>query len=163
MRELRPPNERSGFAFSVDDFPEADRLEDLDSVGGYAQDVFAELSSAVVFRETAADLTTGALDRAIPRVFGLTGETTLDAVFRGTRQILGERGVELIVLIEDLTRFQGVDRSLIDALLEPPVQDGRRALCDLRAAFAVTSGYFARFLETFASRRAVRRFRVRPR
>ena len=79
---VRPPNERSGFVFSVDDFPEADRLEDLGRVGGYAQDIFAELSSAVVFRETAADLTTGALDRAIPRVFGLTGETTLDAVFR---------------------------------------------------------------------------------
>jgi hypothetical protein len=149
---VRPLSERSGFAFSVEDFPEADRLGDFERIGGFAQDAFAHLSSARVFRETAADLSTGALDRAIPRVFGLTGETTLDSVFRETRRILGQRGMELVVLIEDLTRFQGVDRSLVDALLEPPIQDGARVLCDLRAAVAVTSGYFARFLDTFASR-----------
>ncbi len=149
---VRPVEERSGFAFTMEDFPEPDRLDDFEKIGGYAARAFSEVSSAPVFRQAAAALVTDALERAIPRVFGLTGEITLDAVFRETRRILGERGVELILLIEDLTRFQGVDRDLVDALLEPPFQDGRRVLCDLRAAVAVTTGYFGRFLDTFATR-----------
>jgi hypothetical protein len=149
---VRPVEERSGFAFTIEDFPEPDRLDDFDKIGGYAARAFSEVSSAPVFRQAAGALVTDALERAIPRVFGLTGEITLDAVFRETRRILGERGVELILLIEDLTRFQGVDRDLVYALLEPPFQDGRRVLCDLRAAVAVTTGYFGRFLDTFATR-----------
>jgi hypothetical protein len=149
---VRPVDERSGFAFTMEDFPEPDRLDDFEEIGGYAARAFSEVSSAPVFRQAAAALVTDALERAIPKVFGLTGEITLDSVFRETRRILGERGVELILLIEDLTRFQGVDRDLVDALLEPPFQDGRRVLCDLRAAVAVTTGYFGRFLDTFATR-----------
>jgi hypothetical protein len=151
---VRPVNERSGFAFTIEDFPEPDRLDEaeLGKIGGYAARAFSEVSSAPALRQAAAALVTDALERAIPRVFGLTGEITLDAVFRETRRVLADRGVELILLIEDLTRFQGVDRDLIDALLEPPFQDGRRVLCDLRAAVAVTTGYFGRFLDTFATR-----------
>jgi hypothetical protein len=149
---VRPVDEREGFAFTIHDFPEADRLPDFDRMGGYASDAFRRVVSSPSLREAAAEVVTAGLQRAIPRAFGLTGEVTLQAVFRETRRVLAEKDIELIVLVEDLTRFQGVDSELIDALLEPPIQDGNRVLCNLRAALAVTTGYFSRFHETVRTR-----------
>jgi hypothetical protein len=120
---IRPAEERSGFAFTSEDFPEPDRLEDIDEIGGFAKRMFREITSSPQLQEAAAEMVTTALQKAAPRVFGVTGETSLEAVFRETRRILGERDAELVVLIEDLARFQGVDRDLLDALLEPPIQE----------------------------------------
>ncbi|MEO7076703.1 MAG: hypothetical protein ABI068_15525, partial [Ktedonobacterales bacterium] len=60
-------------------------------------------------------------------------------------------GQTLILLIEDFATLQGVDTALLQALIEAP-GEGPNALCELRWAMAVTSGYYERLPDTVKSR-----------
>ncbi len=143
---------REGFIFSPDDLPDNDDLGPLRDLGVLTREAAREVHSSVDLEQAAADLASEAMTRAVPEVFGLTGEVTISQVFRKTRKMLLERGEELIVLIEDLTRLQGVDRELVNVLLDPIEEDGVQVLCDLRVAVAVTTGYYQRLDETFRNR-----------
>lgn len=102
--------------------------------------------------ETAARVLTEQLGPALQAVFGLEGTTTLRDVMLKTRRSLAEQGRELVLLIEDFTVLQGIQRDLLDALTEPPIQNGKRELCPIRVTLAVTSGYWDTLANTVATR-----------
>lgn len=143
---------REGFTFSPDDLPDNDDLGPLSELGVLTREAASEVHSSVDLEQAAADLASEAMTRAVPEVFGLTGKVTISQIFRKTRKMLLERGEELIILIEDLTRLQGVDRELVNVLLDPIDEDGVQVLCALRVAVAVTTGYYQRLDETFRTR-----------
>ncbi|WNG26293.1 hypothetical protein F0U62_21395 [Cystobacter fuscus] len=75
---------------------------------------------------------------------GLLGiqRNELQGKFLEVRRLLGKAGLRLVLLLEDITNLQGVDRQLIEALL-PNVQAEEHAdLCELVAVLGVTPGYY---------------------
>ena len=89
------------------------------------------------------------LNRAIGQVLNFTGERLI-GLLQDVRRHLREQGKELVLLVEDLARLQGLDLSLLEALIE----EGKEAngLCELRWAAAVTTGYYTRLQDTIHTR-----------
>jgi hypothetical protein len=88
---------------------------------------------------------------AIRQLLNLSGENLLELML-DVREALAEQRVELIILIEDFAKLQGIDRQLLEALLVRTHQEGRKPLCALRTALAVTTGYFQRLEDTVKMR-----------
>jgi hypothetical protein len=92
------------------------------------------------------------LGPALQRVFGLESGITLKDVMLRTRAMLAQQNSELVLLIEDFTVLQGIQRELLDAIIEPPVRRGHDELCGIRTTLAVTTGYFDTLAGTITSR-----------
>ena len=82
--------------------------------------------------------------------FSTSLATAWIGLLQDVRRHLREQGKELVLLVEDLARLQGLDLSLLEALIE----EGNEAngLCGLRWAAAVTTGYYTRLPDTIHTR-----------
>ena len=89
------------------------------------------------------------LNRAIVQVLNFSGDRLI-RLLQEVRRELSLRGKELVLLVEDLARLQGLDLSLLEALVEVGNEDN--GLCRLRWAAAVTSGYYTRLPNTVQTR-----------
>ena len=89
------------------------------------------------------------LNKAIGQVLNFTGDRLI-GLLQDVRRHLRRQGKELVLLVEDLARLQGLDLSLLEALID----EGNEAngLCDLRWAAAVTTGYYTRLPNTVHTR-----------
>ena len=76
----------------------------------------------------------------------------LTDLLREVRRALAREGRELVLLIEDVARLQGIDRQLLDGLLERPEDRSGEGLCPLRAVVGCTTGYFETLPNTFRTR-----------
>jgi len=96
----------------------------------------------------AAALVNRALDgAAIARAFSFSGDR-VTALMSELRRHLRREGRELVLLIEDFARLQGIDRALLQALLT----QGDESLCDIRWAIAATTGFFETVADTVYTR-----------
>jgi hypothetical protein len=86
----------------------------------------------------AVDLLNEALQRAVPMTIGLEAGSTLDDVFRDTRQLLRGEGAELILIFEDLALFGLIEDDLFNQFVLQPGD----SYCPLRVLFAVTDAKF---------------------
>lgn len=102
-------------------------------------------------RQLAIKLLNDCQDDAVTDVLGFTGEA-LVSLMADIRQHLGSQGKELVILFEDFARAEGIDRALLDSLMEQ--SDGAPGSpAKLRWAIAVTRGYFENsLLETHRAR-----------
>ena len=118
-------------------------------MGSYARDTCDFLRSNSKSQELAVSVINRNLDRAIGQVLNFTGDRLID-LLQDVRRHLREQGKELVLLVEDLARLQGLDLSLLEALIE----EGNEAngLCELRWAAAVTTGYYTRLPNTVHTR-----------
>ena len=91
----------------------------------------------------AVDILNRSLDLAISRTLSFSGDRLIGLMTKLRRHLRNE-GRELILLIEDFARLQGIDRALLQALLD----QGSDELCKLRWAIAVTTGFFETIAET---------------
>ena len=91
-----------------------------------------------------------ALDDAILSALALSGDE-LTRLLLQVRQALAEEGVELVLLIEDFAKLQGIDRPLLQGLLERGTEGGK-PLAPIRTALACTTGYYRRFVDTVRTR-----------
>ena len=89
------------------------------------------------------------LDRAIGNVMNFTGEQLI-RLLNDVRRHLRSNDQEMILLVEDLARLQGLDLSLLTALIDPGTAENE--LCTIRWAAAVTTGYYARVPDTVKTR-----------
>ena len=89
------------------------------------------------------------LDRAIGNVMNFTGEQLI-RLLNDVRRHLRSNDQELVLLVEDLARLQGLDLSLLAALIDPGTADN--GLCTIRWAAAVTTGYYSRIPDTVKTR-----------
>lgn len=60
------------------------------------------------------------LDEAIAQVLSL-GREDLQRLIREVRETLAEQGIELVLLIEDFAKLQGIDREVLEAVLARPL------------------------------------------
>ena len=114
-----------------------------------ARDTCDFLRSDADCQALAIDIINRNLDRAIGQVLDFTGDRLI-ALLQDVRRNLRKQGRELILLVEDLARLQGLDLSLLEALID----EGSKAngLCPLRWAAAVTTGYYSRLPDTVQTR-----------
>lgn len=93
------------------------------------------------------DILNRSLDLAISRTLSFSGDRLI-GLMTALRRHLRRQNRELILLIEDFARLQGIDRALLQALLD----QGNDELCKLRWAIAVTTGFFETIAETVYTR-----------
>ncbi|MDA8637289.1 hypothetical protein N9L49_01575 [Rhodospirillales bacterium] len=132
--------------FTIDDIPSdlddwmrpaAPTREFLQFLHGQDKRV-TEKAVAIINRHT---------DAAITRCLNLSGDHLVEIMTK-IRQSLKAAGKELILLIEDFARLQGLDRALLQSVLE----QGNDDICALRTAFACTTGFYGSLESTAQSR-----------
>lgn len=83
------------------------------------------------------------LDKATARTLSFSGDRIEELMGR-LRTHLKRQGKELILLIEEFARLQGIDRALLQAI----THHGDDNFCKMRTAIAVTTGFFESVAET---------------
>lgn len=137
------------FQFGIDDLPT--NVTGSHEAGKAAQDIYRDLVGSERLRRVAVDMLNEFLGSAMRDTFGIGGGRLFDVMME-VRRLLQRRGQELVLLIEDFAILQGIQSDLLDAIIEAPTRDGRRELCGIRAAIAVTSGYLKHLYETVQTR-----------
>jgi hypothetical protein len=126
---------------------------DLEDAGREARELYGQLRSSEELRVVAARMMTAELGPAVQRILGLTDQYSLKEIMTRARESLARDGVELILLLEDLAAIQGLQDELLEVLRAGARQGGKQVLCTVRAAFAVTDGYWLEHVpETFRER-----------
>ena len=114
-------------------------LADIAQAGESARTVLHQLAGQPSTRDLAAAMLNEQLEPAIASVFGIKG-TTITDIFLRLRKHFYDRGQRLLLLIEDFSIFQGIQRGVLDAITIIPGE--KDELCQLRTVMAVTTGYF---------------------
>ncbi len=125
--------------FSLGDLPL--NVLNLGKAGKQAQDFYSFLIGDEDTQKATVDWLNRHLDEAIAQVLSL-GREDLQRLMGEVRETLAEQGIELVLLIEDFAKLQGIDREVLEAVLARPQQAGGKHLCAIRTALACTTGYF---------------------
>ncbi|WP_066717806.1 MULTISPECIES: protein DpdH [Hyphomicrobiales] len=83
------------------------------------------------------------LERAVARTLSFSGDRVEELMTR-LRSYLKTQGKELVLLVEEFARLQGIDRPLLQAV----TSQGDDRQCKMRTAIAVTTGFFQSVAET---------------
>ncbi|MGV9251382.1 protein DpdH [Streptomyces sp. NPDC003697] len=114
-------------------------VDDVSKAGADAASVASALVSDASLRDLAAKMLNEQLGPAVSEVFGVGGDD-LKQLLVELRLDLHRQGLELLLLIEDFSIFQGIQGGLIDAITLLPTET--LDLCPMRVVMAVTTGYF---------------------
>lgn len=114
-------------------------VDDVSRAGTAAKTVASALTSGAEVREVAAKMLNEQLGPAVSQVFGIGGDD-LKNLLVDVRAEFRRQGLELLLLIEDFSIFQGIQGGLLDAITLIPTQDNN--ICPMRVVMAVTTGYF---------------------
>ncbi|MFE6333949.1 protein DpdH [Streptomyces sp. NPDC057798] len=147
-------NRRDGQAdrpegFSVSDLPLD--IRDIQSASGMAQRLLGTMSTRGDLQSIAVDLLNRHLESAIKSAANLGAGRLLDAMTQ-VREEYHRQGKEIVLLIEDFALIQGVQRDLLDAVVEAAHREGKTTLAPIRTLMAVTTGYFQSLDETALTR-----------
>lgn len=130
-------DKEEAFGFSADDLTMT--VDDTSRASAAASAVASALASDHGSREIAAKMLNEQLNPAVSQVFGIGGDDLKDLLVE-VRVELQRQNLELLLLIEDFSIFQGIQGGLLDAITLIPTQDN--GVCPMRVVMAVTSGYF---------------------
>lgn len=139
LADRRPGESDRPLEFAIDDLP-----LDIDNIresSGRAQKLLSMLTTRPELPAVAVALLNECLPAAVTSA-GNIGAGRLHRAVLEIRREFAKRGKELIVLIEDFALIQGVQRDLLDALIEVGERGGQRELAPVRTMMAVTSGYY---------------------
>lgn len=134
-------------AFSPEDLPLSG--VDVAQMAGPTRAFLAELMANRGYVPLAVQIINRNLNRAIAQVLNFSGDDLI-ALMADIRRYLRVQGKELVLLIEDFARLQGMDMALLQALIESAGRNNE--LCRLRWAMAVTSGYYEQTAATVQTR-----------
>jgi HPt (histidine-containing phosphotransfer) domain-containing protein len=137
------------FQFDVEDLPTG--VERISEASLPAKQFFRQFSGSPELQRVAAEQLTEFLQPSIRQLIGVRGNELSD-IFLRVRELLGQENKELILLIEDFSILQGIQRELLDVLTVQAVHQGERRFCRLRTVMAVTTGYFGPMYATVRSR-----------
>lgn len=130
-------DKEDAFGFTAEDLNLS--VDDVKRAGYAAREVAGALTSELTFRELAARMINEQLGPSVSEVFGVGGDD-LKQILTDVRVELDKQGLELLVLIEDFSIFQGIQGGLIDAITL--ISTKAQKLCPMRVVMAVTTGYF---------------------
>src|SRR3546814_16636147 len=86
---------------------------------------------------------------AVQNLLGVSAEG-LKTLFRQVRQALAVRGQRLVLLLEDITSWEGIDDSLIDVLVTNA--GTRDDMCPLISVVGVTPAYYQKLHGNYRGR-----------
>ncbi|MBA2747784.1 MAG: hypothetical protein H0U45_03355 [Tatlockia sp.] len=135
--------------FSLNDLPLS--ISDWQKAGEKAREFYATLIGDDGIQKATVEWLNFHLDEAITQVLSL-GREDLQRLMREVRETLAEQDIELVLLIEDFAKLQGIDREVLEAVLARPQQPGSKPLCAIRTALACTTGYFDNLIDTVQQR-----------
>ncbi|MGP3938257.1 protein DpdH [Streptomyces sp. 6N106] len=135
--------------FSISDLPLD--IRDIRSASGMAQRLLGTISTRGDLQGIAVELLNRHLEPAIKGAANLGAGRLLDAM-KKVREEYHRQGKEIVLLIEDFALIQGVQRDLLDAVVEAANREGKTTLAPIRTLMAVTTGYFGKLDETAATR-----------
>lgn len=141
----RPADERR--RFKLEDLP-VDVL-DLKDASALARNALQYLHGVPTAPAMAVDLVNASLDLALANALSFSGDR-LVGLMSEVRHHLFNQNRELVLLIEDFARVQGLDRALLQAMTDQGAKDAE--LCRLRWAIAVTTGFFEQVIDTVYTR-----------
>jgi hypothetical protein len=135
--------------FTVDDIP----LDILDV--GKASDVARKrlmlIKSRPELQEAAVTMLNDQLPVAVTSAANI-GAGRLQNAMLAIRREFARQHKEIILLIEDFAIIQGIQRDLLDAVIEVGEREGRTVLAPVRTLMAVTTGYYGRLADTVLTR-----------
>lgn len=111
----------------------------------------AMLSAMPELQSAAVDLLNELLENAVKKSFNLGAGSLVEAMNEVRREYSAEKK-EIVLLIEDFALIQGMQRELLDAMIEPAKRGGVEVLARIRTMMAVTTGYFRDLPETVLTR-----------
>jgi energy-coupling factor transporter ATP-binding protein EcfA2 len=130
-------DKEEAYGFTAADF--AMTIDDTSRASEAARIVASTLTSDRALRELAAKMLNEQLSPAVSQVFGIGGDDLKDLLVE-VRVEFRKQNLELLLLIEDFSIFQGIQGGLLDAITLIPTQDN--GICPMRVVMAVTLGYF---------------------
>ncbi|MGY1780308.1 protein DpdH [Geodermatophilus sp. SYSU D01036] len=130
-------DKEEAFGFTADDLTMT--VDDTTRASAAAASVASGLASDSASRQLAAKMLNEQLNAAVSQVFGIGGDDLKDLLVE-VRIELARQNLELLLLIEDFSIFQGIQGGLLDAITLIPTQGNE--VCPMRVVMAVTSGYF---------------------
>lgn len=131
-------DKEDAFGFTANDLKLS--MDDVSRAGHAAREVASALcTDDPTLRELAARMLNEQLGPSVSEVFGVGGDD-LKQILTDVRVEMDKQGLELLVLIEDFSIFQGIQGGLIDAITLISTEAQR--LCPMRVVMAVTTGYF---------------------
>ncbi|WBB72598.1 protein DpdH [Micromonospora sp. WMMD1128] len=133
--------------FTPEDLP---HIADIDAAASNVRSLLALMMDRPRLQMAAAALITENLSTAVQQVFKLGGR--LQDAMLTIREEYHKQGKEIVLLIEDFAVIQGLQRDLLEALIEAGVRDGRQVLAPVRTLMAVTTGYYRNLAETVVTR-----------
>lgn len=135
--------------FTLDDLP-SDVL-DIRQAAADSQRLFRAIVAKDALKLAAVGLLNRHLDIAVMQAANL-GVGRLQQAFLAIRRALAPKGEEIVLLIEDFALVQGIQRDLLDAILETSERGGRTVLAPIRTLLAVTTGYYGSLVDTVRTR-----------
>ncbi|MFB8793874.1 MAG: protein DpdH [Microcoleus sp.] len=136
--------------FSLEDLPL--NILDLPKAGKKSQDFYSLLIGNEDIQKATVHWLNRHLDEAIAQSFEPRTGRLAKINARSSRNSSRTEEVELVLLIEDFAKFQGIDREVLEAVLARPQQPGRKQLCPIRTGLACTTGYFQSLIDTVRTR-----------
>lgn len=137
--------------------PGAERLaakirEEADTIDAYRQEdwddpeeLLREIGPRVPYSAKLLEALNRRRNDAVQHLLGVSAEGLKD-LFREVRTVLAQRGQRLVLLLEDITSWEGIDNSLIDVLVtnaDTRSIDGQSDLCPLISVVGITPAYYA--------------------
>ncbi|KAF3890430.1 hypothetical protein DA73_0400037005 [Tolypothrix bouteillei VB521301] len=135
--------------FSIGDLPL--NILDIQKAGKKARDFYSLLINNEEIQKETVNWINIHLNEAITQFLNL-GREDLLMLMREIRENLAEKKIELVLLIEDFAKLQGIDRAVLEAVLARSQQLDSKPLCAIRTALACTTGYFKNLIDTVQQR-----------
>jgi hypothetical protein len=149
LADRQPDEGDRPLTFTNDDLPLD--IADLPRASAVAQSLLGRVMTTPALQPRVVELLNQHLDVAVMTATNL-GVGRLQRAMLELRAELAKQGQEIVLLIEDFALVQGVQRDLLDAIIEPGVREGRQVLAPIRTLMAVTSGFFDRLADTVITR-----------
>jgi hypothetical protein len=125
-------------------------LRDISEAALRTQRLYGRLAADASLQVVAADLLQRYLDVAVMQATNLGVGRVQQAFLQIRKALAGKK--EIVLLVEDFALVQGVQRDLLDAILETSEREGRTVLAPVRTLMAVTTGYFGSLPPTVKTR-----------
>ncbi|WP_027944769.1 protein DpdH [Amycolatopsis taiwanensis] len=149
LHDRRDGEQQRPERFTTEDLP----LEfgDIGKVAYMTAGVLRMLSTNPAMKVAAVELLNECLEAAVKRTFNM-GAGSMVSAMEEVRREYARQGREIILLVEDFALIQGMQRELLDAMIEPARREGVEVLARIRTLLAVTTGYFQSLPETVLTR-----------
>jgi hypothetical protein len=135
--------------FTTEDLPLD--IVDVQKASDVAQKMLMIIKTRPELQEAAVTMLNDQLPAAVTNAANI-GTGRLQSAMLDIRREFACQRKEIILLIEDFALIQGIQRDLLDAVIEVGEREGRTVLAPVRTLMAVTTGYYARLADTVLTR-----------